>query len=130
MLHATKKINGAILWANLHLLFWLSLISFTTGWVAENHAAPLPVALYGVNLLLCGGAYKILQDVIIKSEGKHSKLGAAIGSDWKAKASIGAYTLAVVLAFYQRWISVALYVAVAGMWLVPDRRIERQLNEE
>ena len=130
MLHASKRVNGAILWANLHLLFWLSLIPFTTGWVAENHAAPLPVALYGVNLLLAGGAYKLLQDAIIRADGNSSKLASAVGADWKAKVSIGAYSAAIALAFYQRWVSIALYVAVAAMWLVPDPRIERQLNEE
>ena len=130
MLHAAKRINGAILWANLHLLFWLSLVPFATGWVAENHAAPLPVALYGVILLFAGGAYWLLQTAIIKEDGAGSKLARAVGADWKSRASILAYAAAIAIAFFQRWIAVGLYVAVAAMWLVPDRRIEKILRDE
>ncbi|CAN5514310.1 TMEM175 family protein [soil metagenome] len=129
MLHATKRINGTILWTNLHLLFWLSLVPFTTSWVAENHAAPLPTALYGVNLLFAGGAYAILQRSIIKEDGDGSKLALAVGQDWKAKASIGGYSGAIAIAFYVPWIAIAIYVAVAMMWLVPDPRIERAIRE-
>jgi uncharacterized membrane protein len=131
MLHVAKRINGKILWANLHLLFWLSLVPFATGWVAESHAsASLPIALYGVILLFAGGAYGILQGAIIKEDGKDSKLAEAVGEDWKSRASIVAYAAAIALAFFQRWISIALYVFVAAVWLIPDPRIERSLREE
>ncbi len=130
MLHATKRVTGITLWANLHLLFWLSLVPFTTGWVAENHAAPLPTALYGANLLFAGGAYKLLQTAIIRGEGKEGKLAAAIGADHKANASIVAYTAAIVASFYQPFAAIGLYVFVAAIWLVPDRRIERLFDDE
>ena len=129
MLHMTNKINGKVLWANLHLLFWLSLVPFVTAWMGENHFAPLPTALYGAFLFFSGLAYKILQDVIIKAEGPHSKLKAAIGRDIKAKLSATLYFVAVPLAFLNRWISYAIYVSVALVWLVPDRRIESKLHD-
>jgi uncharacterized membrane protein len=124
MLHASDRINGAILWANLHLLFWLSLVPFTTGWMGENHFAPLPSALYGGVLLMCGLAYLILQMAIIRYQGAHSKLKVAVGRDIKGKISAVLYTAAILLAFVHQMIAHAIYVFVALMWLVPDRRIE------
>ena len=124
MLHMVERVNGKILWANLHLLFWLSLTPFVTAWMGENGAAPLPTALYGAVLLLAGVAYTILQNVIIRSQGPGSKLGEAVRGDVKGKMSILGYAAAIPLAFVDRRISIALYVAVAATWLVPDRRIE------
>jgi uncharacterized membrane protein len=128
MLHATDQINGKILWANMHLLFWLSLIPFATGWMGENHFAPLPTAGYGAVLLAAAIAYYILQSTIISQQGADSKLKAAIGNDLKGKLSPLIYVAAILLAFVNHWISEALYVAAALMWLVPDRRIESKLN--
>jgi uncharacterized membrane protein len=125
MLHAANRINGAILWANLHLLFWLSLIPFVTGWMGENHLAALPAALYGVVLLMAGLAYTILARALTKHHGKDSQLALAIGRDFKGIASLILYTIAIGSAFLQVWIAFALYVFVAFMWLVPDRRIEK-----
>lgn len=124
MLHATARINGKILWANLHLLFWLSLIPFTTAWMGENRFAPLPTAAYGMVLLLAAVAYLILQTAIIAEQGAGSKLAAAVGKDLKGKVSAGSYAAAIPLAFVNRWVSIGLYVFVALIWLVPDRRIE------
>ena len=129
MLHATRRINGAILWANLHLLFWLSLIPFVTGWMGENHVAPVPTAAYGVVLLLAAIAYKILQSTIIRAEGTDSKLAQAVGGDVKGLVSPTLYLAAIPLAFVHQWISVALYATVALMWLIPDRRIESKLHD-
>jgi uncharacterized membrane protein len=129
MLHATDQINGKILWANMHLLFWLSLIPFATGWMGENHFAPLPTATYGAVLLAAAIAYYILQSTIISQQGADSKLKAAIGNDLKGKLSPLIYVAAILLAFVNHWISEALYVAAALMWLVPDRRIESKLNK-
>ncbi len=128
MLHACARVNGRILWANLHLLFWLSLVPFTTGWMGENHLAPLPSAVYGVVLILAALAYTLLQNEIVKENGPDSKLAEAVGRDRKGKLSIALYALAIPLAFVHQWISVALYIAVALIWLVPDRRIERRLR--
>ncbi len=128
MLHATERINGAILWANLHLLFWLSLIPFGTGWMGENHVAPLPTALYGVVLLMAAIAYTILQTTIVAHQGPQSKLREAVGGDFKGKLSIASYVAAIPLAFVSPWIAIGLYVFVALLWLVPDRRIESILN--
>jgi uncharacterized membrane protein len=128
MLHATDRVNGSVLWANLHLLFWLSLIPFVTGWMGENHFAPLPTALYGVVLLLAAISYTILQTTIIRAQGPHGKLKMAVGTDRKGKISMLLYAAAIPLAFYNQWISDGLYVAVALIWLVPDRRIERVLT--
>jgi uncharacterized membrane protein len=128
MLHASRRVSGPVLWANLHLLFWLSLIPFATGWMGENHFAAAPAALYGAVLLMCAIAYWILQQRIIATEGDDSLLRRAIGSDWKGKLSPAAYALAIVLAFVSQWIAVTIYVLVALMWLVPDRRIERALS--
>ncbi|MDB6063475.1 MAG: hypothetical protein JWM78_3578 [Verrucomicrobiaceae bacterium] len=125
MLHACRYVTGGMLWANLHLLFWLSLVPFTTGWMGENHFAALPAAIYGVVLLMAAIAYFILQQLIIKSQGADSILKHAIGNDWKGKISPVAYASAIALAFYSQWISLALYVSVALLWLIPDQRIER-----
>jgi uncharacterized membrane protein len=129
MLQATRKVNGKVLWANLHLLFWLSLVPFVTGWMGENHFAPLPTAIYGVVLLLAAVSYTILQSLIVHHEkGENDLLGEAIGNDLKGKLSMVLYIAAIPLAFVHQWISHALYVTVAIMWLVPDRRIERKIN--
>ena len=130
MMHIVQRVNGKILWANLHLLFWLSLIPFVTGWMNENHAAPLPVAVYGVVLLCAAGAWSILQGRIVRHEGKESKLREALGADFKAKTSLAAYLAAVPLAFVWPWISIGLYVLVALMWIVPDRRFEAHAYRE
>jgi uncharacterized membrane protein len=127
MLHLATTINGRILWANLHLLFWLSLIPFATGWMGENQFAPLPAALYGVVLLLSGVAYLILQNAIIASQGPDSRLAAAVGRDLKGKLSAALYAIAIPTAFVNRWVSEAIYVGVACLWLVPDPRIEARL---
>jgi uncharacterized membrane protein len=130
MLQATRKINGKVLWANLHLLFWLSLIPFVTGWMGENHFAPLPTAIYGVVLLLSAVSYTILQTVIVHHEqGENDVLADAVGNDLKGKLSMALYIAAIPLAFVHQWISHALYVTVAIIWLVPDRRIERKINK-
>ncbi len=129
MLHVTGRITGSILWANLHLLFWLSLIPFVTGWMGENHFAPPPTALYGAVLLLAAIAYTVLQATIIAAEGPDSRLAIAVRRDVKGKMSIMMYVAAIALAFVNQWISDALYVAVALMWLVPDRRIEHTVDD-
>jgi uncharacterized membrane protein len=128
LLHAAEKISGKVLWANLHLLFWLSLFPFVTSWMGDNHFATIPVAAYGLVMLLAGVSYKILQDILVAHHGAHSRLAAAIGSDAKGKASAALYAIAVGAAFINRWISCGIYVFVALMWLVPDRRIERKLD--
>ena len=127
MFQTTRHVTGGILWANLHLLFWLSLFPFATGWMGQNHFGPLPTAAYGVVLLMAALAYYTLQRTIIAREGRDSLLVSAIGSDWKGKLSPVAYVAAIPLAFVNPWISDGLYVAVALVWLVPDRRIERAL---
>jgi len=124
MLHLADRISGGILWANLHLLFWLSLVPFVTSWVAEDSRASIPTAMYGVVFLLAAIAYTILERAIIARQGPHSKLRAAVGDDRKGKASLALYAAAVVLSFVHPWIADALYVFVALIWLVPDRRIE------
>jgi uncharacterized membrane protein len=129
MFHVTSKVTGAILWANLHLLFWLSLVPFATAWMGETGLAPLPTAIYGGVMLLAGAAYYILKTAIIASQGPHSPLKAAVGSDTKGKISPVMYAIAIPIAFISPWISVAFYVAVALMWLVPDPRIEKHLHE-
>ena len=129
MLHAVKRISGGVLWANLHLLFWLSLFPFVTGWMGENHFARLPTALYGGVLLMAAIAYTILVVTIIREEGAGSLLAKAVGKDIKGKLSIVAYAAAIVLCFvFEQWAAQAIYVLVALMWLVPDRRIERVLS--
>ena len=129
LLHATRQVNGRILWANLHLLFWLSLIPFTTNWMGENHFAAWPVALYGTVLLMAGPAYYILTRALIRHHGKASTIATALGSDFKGKISLVIYLLAISLAFENAWISCALYVLVAVIWLIPDRRIEKTLGQ-
>ncbi|WP_374349822.1 TMEM175 family protein [Chitinimonas sp.] len=129
LFHAVKQVNGGILWANANLLFWLSLIPFTTGWMGENHFAPLPVAVYALDLLLSAIAYTILQKQIIRSQGQASVVKAAVGSDVKGKLSLACYLLAIPLALAGLpLVAGVLLFAVACMWLVPDRRIERQLG--
>ena len=128
LLHAADRITGAILWANLHLMFWLSLIPFTTGWMGRNNFAPLPTAIYGVVLLMSAIAYTILSQMIIVAQGPHSRLREALGTDVKGWLSLAMYAAAIPLAFENRWISYALYVAVALIWFVPDRRIERSVE--
>jgi uncharacterized membrane protein len=128
MLHATARINGTILWANLFLLFWLSLIPFVTGWMGENHFAPVPTAVYGVVMLAAGIAYKLLQNQLVALEGADSKLGLAVARDVKGLVSPALYALAIPLAFVARYVSLGIYVFVALVWLVPDRRIESRLE--
>ena len=130
LLHASTKVSGAILWANLHLLFWLSLFPFATGWMGENHFAPAPSALYGVVLLMAASAYWILQQAIIASQGQQSVLKAALGRDWKDKLSPLLYLVAIVCTTWSAWFAQAVYVVVALLWLVPDRRIESVLRQE
>ena len=129
MLHTTHKVTGSILWANLHLLFWLSLIPLTTGWMGDNPVAVWPTALYGLVLLMAAIAYYILQTTIIASQGKESLLRRAVGKDWKGKLSPVLYVIAILVAFSSHWASKAIYVLVALIWLVPDQRIERALAQ-
>jgi len=128
MLHAATKVSGPILWANLHLLFWLSLFPFVTGWMGENHFAAVPSALYGLVLLMAAIAYWMLEQAIIASEGPGSVLKQAVGRDWKGKLSPVLYGTAIAATFWAPWIAQAIYVFVAILWLVPDRRIERALR--
>jgi len=127
MLHASGKVSGAVLWANLHLLFWLSLIPFATEWMGDNHFSSAPSAFYGFVLLLCAVAYMILQSLIIRVEGTRSVLKEAVGRDWKGKASMLLYVTAIACAFGSPLLSHVIYVVVALIWLIPDRRIERTL---
>jgi uncharacterized membrane protein len=128
MLQATKHVNGRVLWANLHLLFWLSLLPFVTGWMGENHFSQLPTALYGAALLMAGLAYWMLARTIVAAEGKESLLARAMGKDRKGTASILLYAIAIPLAFASQWIALAIYVCVAMVWLIPDSRIERLIT--
>ena len=125
MLHAAERVSGASLWANLHLLFWLSLIPFTTAWVDENHLLAAPVALYGFVLLMAAVAYYILARVLIRDNGPESKLAKAFGRDFKGRISIVIYIFGIAASLWQAWIAVAIYVSVAIMWIIPDRRIEK-----
>ncbi len=127
MLHMATRVNHGILWANLHLLFWLSLVPFVTGWMGENHFPATPTAVYGVVMLMAGFAYFLLQAAIIRDQGPSSRLKAAVGRDVKSLLSIAGYAAAIPLAFLTPWASVACYAAVAAMWLVPDKRIEGHL---
>jgi len=129
MLHTVTRVDGLILWANSHLLFWLSLIPAATAWMGENFLAPLPTAVYGAILLMPAIAYYLLQRAIVHQQGRHSVLASALGRDLKGKLSPLLYAAAIVLAFVDPWLSIALYVLVAVMWLIPDRRIERVLRE-
>ena len=128
LLHATERINGKIMWANLHLLFWLSLVPFVTAWMGENHIAPLPIAVYGAVMLLAATAYLILQTLIVAEHGKSSKLAEAVGRDVKGKVSAAFCAAGIVCAFTYWWISIGLYALVALIWLVPDRRFEAKLK--
>ncbi len=127
LLQAVRQINGSILWANMNLLFWLSLIPFTTGWMGENHFAAWPVALYGTVLLLTGFAYVILTRMLIIYQGADSTLAIAVGRDFKGKVSLVLYAVAIPLSFVNSWFAELLYVLVAAMWFIPDRRIEKAL---
>jgi uncharacterized membrane protein len=129
LFQAAKQVSGGILWANLHLLFWLSLFPFTTDWVGENHLAAMPTAVYGFVLLMAAIAYYILQRAIIARHGRESILAVAIGKDWKGKLSPVLYFIAIPLAFVSSWIASGIYVFVALLWLIPDRRIERVLEK-
>ena len=131
LLHTVRRVTGGVLWSNLHLLLWLSLVPFTTGWMGENHFAPVPTAVYGANLLLAGIAYTLLGRAIMRSDGcGNSLLAKAIGSDVKGKVSLGLYVLAIPLALYvSPWIACAIYGSISILWLVPDQRIERMLSE-
>src|SRR5262245_15662284 len=128
MMHAVQRVDGSVLWANLHLLFWLSLIPFVTGWMSENHFEPLPVALYGFVLLCAGVAYYLLAQCLAAIHGSDSPLAISLGRDVKGRVSIVIYVIAIPLAFVQWWIACALYAFVAAMWLVPDRRFERRMQ--
>ena len=130
MMHAVQKVNGSVLWANLHLLFWLSMIPFVTGWVGENHFAELPMALYGFVLLMAAIAYFILQNRILVVQGKNSLLAKALGKDIKGKASPVIYIAAIIASFYNPWIAGGLYILVALIWLIPDKRIEIIFKEK
>lgn len=129
LFHSTKHVSAGILWANLHLLFWLSLFPFSTAWMGENHVAPTPTAMYGVVLLMAAIAYYLLQRAIIAQEGQHSLLASALGTDWKGKLSPALCLAAIPLAFVSPWFATGLYTLVALLWLIPDRRIERALKK-
>ena len=130
LFHTVKQVSGPILWANMHLLFWLSLIPFVTGWMGENHFATVPLALYGFVLLMSGIAFYILQKQIIKKHGDDSLLGQAIGGNLKGRLSVLLYAIAIPLTFVSEWIAGAIYVLVAVMWFLPDRRIEKILDKD
>ena len=129
MLHTVHKVTGGILWANLHLLFWLSLVPFVTGWMGENHFAPVPTSAYGVILLMAAMAYWTLQGLIIRSQGADSLLHKAVGSDWKGKVSPVLYVIGILSALVAPYVAGAIYALAAAMWLVPDRRIERVMRD-
>ena len=129
LFQATEQVSGGILWANLHLLFWLSLFPFTTGWIGENGLASIPTAVYGFVLLMAAVAYQILERAIIAKEGSHSIVASAVGRDWKGKLSPVLYLMAIPLAFLNAWIASGVYVFVALLWLIPDPRIERELEK-
>jgi len=128
MLHAVDRISGAMLWANLHLLFWLSLVPYATRWMGESHFASLPTAVYGVLMILASVAYTILQHGLMTLQGPDSRLARAIGSDMKGRVSLASYVLAIPAAFIRPWIACAVYAGVAMVWLIPDRRIEKTLT--
>ncbi|MBP9854938.1 MAG: DUF1211 domain-containing protein [Candidatus Omnitrophica bacterium] len=125
LLHTAKLVNAKIMWSNLMLLFWLSLIPFSTNWLGENHGGTWPTAVYGMVLLLAGFSYLILQSYILKTQGQDDTLAKAIGKDWKGKASMAGYALAIVLAFVNQWFSDILYISIALMWIIPDQRFEK-----
>jgi uncharacterized membrane protein len=129
MMHTIHHVNGGILWANTHLLFWLSLVPFATAWMGENHFEPLPTAVYGTVLLACAAAYTLLQTVIIRAKGHDSLLERATGNDWKGKASLVLYLGGIAVSFAQPWAACAFYAITATLWLVPDRRIEKLVTK-
>jgi uncharacterized membrane protein len=129
LFHSMKHVSGGILWANMHLLFWLSLFPFATGWIGENHLDPLPTALYGFVLLMAAIAYYLLERAMIAKNGRDSLLARAVGGDWKARLSMVLYLSGVPLSFASPWIAIGFYVAVALMWIVPDPRLERAVEE-
>ena len=128
MFHAVHHVNGAILWANLHLLFWLSLVPFVTGWMNETHFSPIQVAAYGGVLLMSACAYTVLTKVLVAEHGKDSLIARGLGSDFKGNISLAIYVVAIAISYWQRWIACALYALVAAIWLVPDRRFEKLLQ--
>jgi len=128
LLHIAEHVDGRVLWANLHLLFWLSLVPFVTSWMGENHFAAVPVAIYGLILFLAGVAYTILAHALIAVDGTNSQIAAALGKDYKGKLSVVGYVMAIPLAFVRPWLAFVFYVAIAVMWLAPDRRIERTIG--
>jgi len=128
LLQAAEHVNGRVLWANLHLLFWLSLVPFVTSWMGENHFAAVPVAIYGTIMFLAGIAYTVLARALISLNGADSQIANALGKDYKGKLSVLAYALAIPLAFVRPWLAFVFYIAVAVMWLAPDRRIERTIG--
>ena len=128
LLHVTRRVSGAVLWANLHLLFWLSLVPFTTAWMGDNHNAPVPTAVYGVVLLMASIAYYVLVRLILRVEGRDSPLGVAVGKDFKGRISTALYVCAIPLAFVHQLIADAIYIAVALIWLIPDPRIESRIS--
>jgi uncharacterized membrane protein len=130
LLHTVKQVSGGILWANLHLLFWLSLVPFVTGWMGENNFAKVPVAFYGINMLMAAIAYYILVKCILKKHGKESILAKAIGKDIKGKASLFLYLFAIGSAFIYEWLAGSIYILVALMWIIPDKRIDRVFDNE
>lgn len=130
MLYVCDKVTGSILWANLHLLFWLSLIPFTTAWIGESRFSPEPIALYGFVLFMASFAYWVLESRIIVSQGEVSRLKYAVGNDWKGRLSMLSYLLGVLLSFISQWLSLAIYIAIAIIWLIPDKRIERSLEHD
>jgi uncharacterized membrane protein len=129
LIKATRRATGGVMWANLHLLFWLSLIPFVTGWMGKNHFTPVPTAVYGAVLFMSGVAYFILQKLIVADAGRDSKLAKEIGEDWKGKLSVVFYIAGMGIAFWQPWISSIIYTLVALMWLIPDKRLERSIDE-
>lgn len=130
MLHSTEKVTGSILWANSHLLFWLSLVPFVTGWMGENHFAPATMTLYGIVLLMSAIAYWLLQNTIIRVNGKNSILSKAVGNDLKGKISPVLYIIGILASFYSQWLSGAMYILVALIWLIPDSRIEHTMEHK
>jgi uncharacterized membrane protein len=130
LVHAVERVNGRILWRNLHLLFWLSQVPFATGWMGENHFAPLPTALYGIVMLMAGVAYYFLVRAILAHHGQDSRIATALGRDFKGKVSVLLYMVGVPMAFINRWVAGAIYVAVAVIWFIPDKRIESRLAKE
>ncbi len=128
MMYSVKNVNGAVLWANTHLLFWLSLVPFASGWMGENHFAKWPIIVYGIALCMAGVAYYILSQTLIKLHGENSTIALAVGKDKKGIASVVIYVIAIAIAFFNSTISLLLYAAVAAMWLIPDRRIEKKID--